>query len=691
MTIGGGWSDKTLTSAKQDTLGREPFALKVADLIDTNHSNESSTVYGLTGAWGSGKSSLLAMVRESLEIRGAGWIIREFTPWAANDIGSLIGEFFSTITDALPDEKTGTIGKGLAALARVSIPALKAVPVVGSAAFEAADRALETFVARPPWQKQFVEASKLLADSKLRLVIVTDDLDRLHPDELFTLLKVVRLLGRFPGVDYLLAYDEETITDVLASSPLSGKKRERARRFMEKIVQFPIAIPPAQEAHLIERLNGGLAEIFKQHSRPLDDSDGRIALARDVLLHRLKTLRAVDRYLAQVHLYLPLVQAGDINDVDVLLLTFVRLHFPELYAALPAWKTHLTRSSARATILVGRSLNEKETDWALLLDLVHASEKEEAREVLSLIFPIVQGYSGSLGEQRACESDYFDRYFAFGIPIDDISDVLVSRAVEDLAAGGDTAEVVALREAAVSENSGVASVALNKARRATGNLPRELLTESLAVNTARFLGTTSKQTNLFFSPRDIATHWLADTLRGLSDPSSGFAQDLLDTGASPTDLLKAVSYAIEPDYEQKLANIGSELASALANLVEGHLQSGDDADDEFLFRTAVGLVNRFTDGRSLQLRIQDGVTRNEYSAEDVASRCVGLAYSSGTGGAPELHDFDIEMFRTMEPNWLPDPAAAPSHPPDKYDISWPNRRLFAKWAIANDRNEHPSW
>ena len=69
------------------------------------------------------------------------------------------------------------------------------------------------------WKQCFDELSKELQKLGISILVVVDDIDRLQADELLDLLKVVRLLGRFPGVDYLLAYDEQSLIEILRSSP----------------------------------------------------------------------------------------------------------------------------------------------------------------------------------------------------------------------------------------------------------------------------------------------------------------------------------------------------------------------------------------------------------------------------------------------------------------------------------------
>ena len=42
------------------------------------------------------------------------------------------------------------------------------------------------------------------------ILVVIDDLDRLQPDELLLVFKLIRLVGRLPSVGYILAFDERT-------------------------------------------------------------------------------------------------------------------------------------------------------------------------------------------------------------------------------------------------------------------------------------------------------------------------------------------------------------------------------------------------------------------------------------------------------------------------------------------------
>lgn len=58
-------------------------------------------MFGLTGPWGSGKTSLIAMIDEYLDAGKQAWAIARFTPWSASATSSLLAEFYSDDVERL--------------------------------------------------------------------------------------------------------------------------------------------------------------------------------------------------------------------------------------------------------------------------------------------------------------------------------------------------------------------------------------------------------------------------------------------------------------------------------------------------------------------------------------------------------------------------------------------------------------
>jgi hypothetical protein len=505
------WTDDPIARADEDELGRGPFAAQTGSLIDRSHSVDASLVYGLVGSWGSGKTSLINMIVEQLQAGNSRWRTTWFTPWSAADETSIMTEFFQSLSSVLPEEKTGTRDR-IRKYARMLAPALKAIPYAGDAASEVASEFLDAQLASPPWQERFQSLSDDLAKMQLSILVIVDDLDRLDHEELVNVFRTIRLLGRFPGVDYLLAYDQESALAILQS----GNQRDEttALRYLEKIVQFPLSIPPVESFFLDKIFQSALAEISSSAFDTWDEQD-RFRLTEaynNSLAPRLNTLRAMHRYVAQLSQYRPLLAAGETNTVDYALITFCRLHYPRLYSALPAVRGRLMGqgffSPWEKPTDAMRSKAASEWCQSFIGDHVRKEETAPAQYLLKALFPALGGELIADRVRRGVsDPDYFPRYFAFGLPADDISDVLISERVVD-AARGERDAIDWFREQLSQEEPGRLERILSKAVEAStvldANDSRSLLRQLPHIYLSS-RGTAS----FMFNPQHKLQEWMA--------------------------------------------------------------------------------------------------------------------------------------------------------------------------------------
>jgi predicted KAP-like P-loop ATPase len=211
-----------------------------------------------------------------------------------------------------PDGKGKNARETLLDYAETAVPALRLIPFGGTAAAEIAKVVSAHIRKAKPWSVRFAQVSEQLRLLGKPVLVVADDIDRLDAQELAALLKAVRLLGRFPGVHYLLAYDQATLLDVLSTSATVGSSRCRALAYLEKIVQYPLPIPPAQRPQLDRMLRTRLTGIVVESGHELDNQAAdRFSLVYQALMVRtLTTIRSVQRYLTQARTYLPLFGKG---------------------------------------------------------------------------------------------------------------------------------------------------------------------------------------------------------------------------------------------------------------------------------------------------------------------------------------------------------------------------------------------
>ncbi|MFF0495763.1 P-loop NTPase fold protein [Nocardia aobensis] len=447
------YTDTPIQKADEDRLGRSKFAAHLARRIDMA-SGGPSVVFGLAGPWGSGKSSVLNMIQRELEAGSVSWQVRRFTPWAASDTDSLIIEFYATIGDALPQKVWKRVKKTLSPIVAIAAIGAKPVPKVGGAISGGLQMVGKLLDDAKPFDVQFKELSEELAKAETRILVIVDDLDRLDAHELLAVLKTVRLLGSFPGIHYLLAYDHGTITDVLSKTAVANDNPERALEYIEKIVQYPFELPPLRHNHRYRELEAGLTATAATVGIDLRSLEiNNLPVAMDFFDHvpetDLMTLRSIHRLVHQFDVTLTLIGGVDVNFLDLLLLTFLRIHYPKLYHQVPRWKGELTPRFEPVPWVDDR---KPKINW---LDRVNnflpegISENRRAQIMLLLrhIFPVItlQDDSGTRmnletrddqDHRRAKNRDYFDRYFEFSVSLEDISDGLVLDGLELLALEG---------------------------------------------------------------------------------------------------------------------------------------------------------------------------------------------------------------------------------------------------------------
>ncbi len=421
------WNDDPIKSSAEDVFGRAGYANRAADLIVGSHRWDSSLVFGLTGPWGSGKSSVIEMILERMKASHGSWGISRFTPWATTDVTGMLSEFYSALSEALPaGKKSDRFRKKAGVLVQIAAPAAKLIPIVGDAIADQVDALGNQLQAATPWQKQFQLASKLIQDAHRPILVIADDIDRLQADELRTLLKVIRLLGRFPGVQYLLAYDDATLFRNLRDINGAGIADGAARRFMEKIVQYPLSVPPLLDHQLLSRIILGIDGTV-QAARPEGYPGVELPDIEDVLISQLPTPRAIDRFLAQLRHQMPIWEPEEINDKDVVLLTLLRVLYPEVYHSLPSHRRELLTGLSGSLFPITGGVGYVKADLHSLYDSLPDVEKLFAEKLLRTLFPAIDPDSVAIRDVRASErsirhDEYFDRYFAMRLLENDISD-----------------------------------------------------------------------------------------------------------------------------------------------------------------------------------------------------------------------------------------------------------------------------
>jgi len=334
--------DNPIRSKTEDSLGRDRVARSIVRAVREADASEGYVI-GIVGPWGSGKTSLLNLVREELAAAPPLTVV-EFNPWMFSGAEQLVEAFFNELGAQLRTESKELVGLAddLQRYGEALAP-LRFLPIVGPW--------IERIRGGAGAIKQLLDArrggvaglrervAKKLASLSQPIVVVLDDIDRLHVDEIRDVFKLVRLTASFPNLIYLVAFDRTRVEAALQEHGLEG------RAYLEKILQVSFDIPVLPQGVLVSQLTRAVDAAIDDVPEPGPfDPDTWQDILAEIIFPLVRQMRDVRRYAAAVRATV-LDLAGSIALVDVLALEAVRVFLPDTFSLLGGSVAGLTTTS----------------------------------------------------------------------------------------------------------------------------------------------------------------------------------------------------------------------------------------------------------------------------------------------------------------------------------------------------------
>lgn len=277
------WSDR---DSDKDFLNFTEVAEQVSALARNEHMLPVSI--GVFGTWGTGKSTVLNLVRQQLLAAKPAPLVIEFDAWLFQGFDDARAALMEVVADTLLEaakDDAGLVGKitslakrinyfravglaadfgvgmalgvppGLLTKAGGAISSLvngsfgsddaDAAKDVGKAAREEWGKLIKPEEARTPpkeiaaFRKEFGE---ILSRLDRPLVLFIDNLDRCMPDVAIGTLEAVRLFLFMPGTAFVIAADEDMIRHSVAKH-FRDPDSDHVRDYLDKVIQVPFRVP----------------------------------------------------------------------------------------------------------------------------------------------------------------------------------------------------------------------------------------------------------------------------------------------------------------------------------------------------------------------------------------------------------------------------------------------------------------
>lgn len=412
-------ADRPSSNPQDDLFGHAPFAESLANSICRYPGNDG-LVLALYGPWGSGKSTVLSYVRHFLEQRPEAEqpVIVTFNPWWFSGQENLARAFLGQLQAVLPtrSEKFKKLGDLLGDFAEGVGGLIDLSGMTGGAA-GMIGKFIGMVTKRKPKDVPALksEISKILRDAGKRILVVIDDIDRLTPEETRQLFTVIKALGDFPNVVYLLAFDREVAAQAIEQQ--SGMPGER---YLEKIIQVPFELPPVDRVALRAALFKRLDEVLGDTSDGLFDQSYWTNAFHDGIDPLIQVPRDVVRFTNTLSVTYQAVR-GEVNPVDFIALEALRVFLPGVYDVI---RTNQDKFSGHSRDR--RYDGDQKATAAFHEQWVQALPEQlrsSTRDLLERIFPKIgqMGYGADWLTQwrrslRACHPDVFPTYFRMTVP-----------------------------------------------------------------------------------------------------------------------------------------------------------------------------------------------------------------------------------------------------------------------------------
>lgn len=358
--------NEPINNFEQDLFNFKHYAEKVKKIIQLNSNNNEPLTFGVYGKWGEGKTSFLNLLKYKIEHfdKNEGkkeYLSYDFNPWRYSNEDEMLFDFFDGIAKKFYVNKETTIqevGKWISKYSKylkaVKISATVGLPKILNTKVEFnPDKIFEALGEDLQGEKISLEFFKnkineAINKANFKVVVFIDDLDRLDKNEIYTILKLIKLNASFDNFIFITTLDSEHVSKAIKDR--YGDNDEDGKLFLEKIFNIPIHLPKIEEEDIKFYFEKKLDEVAKKLDLNQDKEEEIRYIKQDLQLNLFKSPREIIRVLNSFFIG-AFGFEKEINLRDLFWIEFLKIKDENLYDEIKKY----SRSSELQVFFEGQS------------------------------------------------------------------------------------------------------------------------------------------------------------------------------------------------------------------------------------------------------------------------------------------------------------------------------------------------
>jgi hypothetical protein len=311
------FEDKPIGPKGIDKLGYKNYAENLSAKIQSSHF-ESSFAIGINGKWGLGKTSFIDLLKSKL--KDPDIIEINFNPWSSQSHEVMIKDFFDSVQEKIRPHHSNA--------SRLLIKySDKLIDVNKNNLTESIKALVSSLTGFESSDQLYGGINDALKKINKKLIIYIDDLDRLSPNEIIEVIRLIRNTANFYNTFFIVAYDRNYVIKALTQH-----NQYNQEQFLEKIFQLEITLPHFDKNALTSELAEKLKTKFpeKLHQEMSEDIIGSHYIIPSTLNEWLESMRDVTRLANTITLNLNKL-VGEVIFNEFLMVELLRMKFPSVY------------------------------------------------------------------------------------------------------------------------------------------------------------------------------------------------------------------------------------------------------------------------------------------------------------------------------------------------------------------------